>query len=161
VARNRFNLTSSRITPQSVRRLRASNNTRADANGAAAIHVSLNRDRLAKSVGRDTAKPIFTSVLQNQLDGRAQAFTAFFHAASLSVGAGNLRRPADKPIAVSLNDRSEFVSHGKSIDPKRLPQAGRRFDRNKDAEPRGHHNRAPSEMRDEDECSKLAPAARG
>ena len=50
---------------------------------------------------------------QNQLNGRTEAFAAFFHAAPLPIGAGNLRRPCDKPLAVPLYNRGELVSQNR------------------------------------------------
>ena len=103
-------------TTRRASRLRVSNNTRESADGARGIRASLNCNRLAKSVCRYPAKSILAPVFQNQLDGSAQAFTALFYAAPLPVGAWNLWRPGNKPFAVSLNDRCEFVPHGMSID---------------------------------------------
>jgi hypothetical protein len=55
----------------------------------------------------------FATVFKNKLDGRAQALAAFFHAAPLTISAGNLRGPGDKPFAITLNDCCEFVPHGR------------------------------------------------
>jgi hypothetical protein len=115
-------------TTGSVRRLRASDSTRASAGGEAAIRASLDGDRLAKGVCRSPAKAIFAAIFQNQLNRSAQAFTALFQAATLPIGAGNFRRPGNKPFAVALNDRSEFIPHGTSIDRKLQLRAGSRFD---------------------------------
>lgn len=62
-----------------------------------------------------SAPCIFAAVFKNQLDSRAEALTALFNVKPLAVRAGNLRRPGDKPIAVPLNDRCEFIAHGESI----------------------------------------------
>jgi hypothetical protein len=56
------------------------------------------------------------TVFQNQLDRRAHAFAALFHAASLPVGARNLRGSANKPFAVELVDRGKLISHETNID---------------------------------------------
>ena len=55
------------------------------------------------------------AVFQNQLDGCAHALAALFQSVPLSVGASNLKRPADKPFAVALDDPSEFIPHWESI----------------------------------------------
>jgi hypothetical protein len=102
-------------TTRNVNHLRASDNIRENEGGAAGIPASQDGYRLAESFCRNSPKPILAPVFQNQLDRGAKAFTALFHASTLSVCAGNLRRPADEPFAIAFNDRSEFVSHGKSI----------------------------------------------
>jgi len=103
-------------TTRSVSCLRASNNNHANANSAARVPASLNSYRLANRVCWSTAKPIFAAVFQNQLDGRAKAFTTLFHAAPLPVSSGNLGRPSDEPFSIALNDCSEFVAHESSIE---------------------------------------------
>jgi len=99
-------------------RPRASDSIRASGGAAGAIPASLNGDRLAKGVRRDPAKAILAAIFQDQLNSRTQAFATLFHAMPLAICARNLRRPGDKPIAVALNNRCEFVPHGRSIERK-------------------------------------------
>ena len=126
---NRFRPPCLWIAPQGVRTTFALEITPMQTQGdARGIRASLDGDRFAKGIGRRSAQSILAAVFQNQLDGRTQVFTAFFHTAPLPVGAGDFRGPGDKPLAVALNDRGELVSHGSSIDRKLLAPAGKRFD---------------------------------
>ena len=54
------------------------------------IHMNMPPNE-AGSLSDQRYADILAAIFQNQLDGRTQAFTAFFHAAPLPVGAGNLR----------------------------------------------------------------------
>ena len=114
-------------TIRSASHLRASDNTHAGADGAAGIHASRDRYRLAQSVCQNTAKPVLAAIFQNQLNRSAQAFTALFHGTPLAIGAGDLRGPGDKPIVIPLDDRCEFIAHGKSIERKRPIKTKRGF----------------------------------
>ncbi len=97
---------------------RASDNIHADAGVAAKIHASPDRYRLAQSVCRSAAQSVLAAVFQNQSNRSAQAFTALLYTPPLSVGAGNLRRPGNKPFIIPLNDSYELIPHGKSIERK-------------------------------------------
>ena len=101
---------------RNVNRPRASGNIHASADGAAGIHASLNRYRITQGIRRSAAKSVLAAIFQNQLDGGAKVCAAFFDAVPLPVGAGNLRRPSDKPFAIAFDHSCEFVPHGTSID---------------------------------------------
>ena len=55
------------------------------------------------------------AIFENQPNCSAQAGAAFFHAAPLFIRAGNLRRPAGKPLAILFNDRCEFAANVPSM----------------------------------------------
>ena len=60
---------------------------------------------------RHSAETVFPSILEDEGDRGCEARSAFIGGPALSIRARNLGAVADKPFAVPLDDRSEFVPH--------------------------------------------------
>jgi hypothetical protein len=63
--------------------------------------ASLHRHGLLDRLGRSSAKSILAPVLKNQPNGCAEVGAALFNIPALAIGAGDFRRPGNKPIAVN------------------------------------------------------------
>jgi hypothetical protein len=78
----------------------------------------MDSDNFAESFFWNTAQAIFAPIFENKLNRRSEVLTTLFNRAALAIRTRNLRRPGHEPIAITLNDRCEFVVHTRIIAPQ-------------------------------------------
>ena len=77
----------------------------------AAPSTSLNDDRLADGIRRDTSEAVLAPVLEYEGSRSDKALASGVGCPALPVRSGNLGRIRDKPLAVLFDDCHELVTH--------------------------------------------------
>lgn len=100
----------------SARHPRALDNSRVVADGEEERPASRHPHHITNCIRWHATKTVLAPVFENKSNRLRKIFAALFECMTLSIRPGYLRRPADEPLSIALNDGSELVAHKLSID---------------------------------------------